>query len=185
MCSWDEINKNVVGPQKSKSVGREALMNSRINTDSLAFLVSDCARLIRAAFERRILVAGLGLTAGEARTLMQVAAINGSRQLDIASRMGLEPMTVSAFLDKLQARGLIERQPDPLDRRAKRIVLSEAADAKLRQIDREVCEVERNATQGFEEGLQVQLHDALCAFRSNLQKAEAPAEVERELRPVD
>ena len=33
-------------------------MNSRINTDSLAFLVSDCARLIRAAFERRILVAG-------------------------------------------------------------------------------------------------------------------------------
>lgn len=160
-------------------------MSSRINTDSLAFLVSDCARLIRTAFERRILVAGLGLTAGEARTLMQVAAINGSRQLDIASRMGLEPMTVSAFLDKLQARGLIERQPDPLDRRAKRIVLSEAADAKLKQIDREIYEVERNATQGFDQGLQTQLHDALCAFRSNLQKVELPAEIERELRPVD
>ena len=94
-------------------------------------------------------------------------------------------MTVSAFLDKLQARGLIERQPDPLDRRAKRIVLSEAADAKLRQIDREVCEVERNATQGFDKELQMQLHDALCSFRSNLQKAEVPAEVERELRPVE
>ena len=116
---------------------------------------------------------------------MQVAAINGSRQLDIASRMGLEPMTVSAFLDKLQARGLIERQPDPLDRRAKRIVLSEAADAKLKQIDREIYEVERNATQGFDQGLQTQLHDALCSFRSNLQKVELPAEIERELRPVD
>ena len=160
-------------------------MNSRVNTDSLAFLVSDCARLIRAAFERRILVAGLGLTAGEARTLMQVAAINGSRQLDIASRMGLEPMTVSAFLDKLQARGLIERQPDPLDRRAKRVVLSETADAKLRQIDHEVGEVERDATQGFDETSQAQLHDALYAFRSNLQKAELPAENERELRPVN
>lgn len=160
-------------------------MNSRINTDSLAFLVSDCARLIRSAFERRIVAAGLGLTAGEARTLMQVAAINGSRQLDIASRMGLEPMTVSAFLDKLQARGLIERQPDPLDRRAKRIVLSEAADAKLKQIDKEVCEVERNATQGFDQEMQTQLHDTLCAFRSNLQNSELPAEIERDLRPVD
>ncbi|NLR99175.1 MarR family transcriptional regulator [Rhizobium sp. P38BS-XIX] len=160
-------------------------MNSRINTDSLAFLVSDCARLIRSAFERRIVAAGLGLTAGEARTLMQVAAINGSRQLDIASRMGLEPMTVSAFLDKLQARGLIERQPDPLDRRAKRIVLSEAADAKLKQIDKEVCEVERNATQGFDQEMQTQLHDTLCVFRSNLQNSELPAEIERDLRPVD
>src|ERR1700754_3999544 len=109
-------------------------MSSAIDTDTLAFLVSDCARLMRAAFERRILSAGLELTAGEARTLIQVAAVNGSRQLDIAARMGLEPMTVSAFLDKLQARGLIERQPDPADRRAKRIVLSEAAEEMITAI---------------------------------------------------
>lgn len=160
-------------------------MNSRIDTDSLAFLLADCARLMRTAFERRILVAGLGLTAGEARTLIQVAAVNGSRQLDIAIRMGLEPMTVSAFLDKLQARGLIERQPDPLDRRAKRIVLSEAADAKLKQIGCEIRAVERDATQGFEHNLQDELRHALCTFRRNLQNAELPAELERELRPAE
>jgi DNA-binding MarR family transcriptional regulator len=160
-------------------------MSSRIDTDSLAFLVADCARLMRAAFERRIMVAGLGLTAGEARTLIQVAAVNGSRQLDIATRMGLEPMTVSAFLDKLQARGLIERQPDPLDRRAKRIVLSEAASAKLKQIGCEIYAVERDAMQGFDHGLQDELHHALRAFRSNLQNAELPAEMERELRAAE
>ncbi|CAN7450615.1 MarR family winged helix-turn-helix transcriptional regulator [Rhizobium rhizogenes] len=160
-------------------------MSSRIDTDSLAFLVADCARLIRAAFERRILVAGLGLTAGEARTLIQVAAVNGSRQLDIACRMGLEPMTVSAFLDKLQARGLIERQPDPLDRRAKRIVLSEAADAKLKQLGREIGAVERDAVQGFNHGVQDELHLTLRAFRSNLQNADVPVEMERELRPAE
>jgi DNA-binding MarR family transcriptional regulator len=140
---------------------------------------------MRAAFERRILVAGLGLTAGEARTLIQVAAVNGSRQLDIACRMGLEPMTVSAFLDKLQARGLIERQPDPLDRRAKRIVLSEAADAKLKQLGREIGAVERDAVQGFNHGVQDELHLALRAFRSNLQNADVPVEMERELRPAE
>ncbi|MDE1995944.1 MAG: winged helix-turn-helix transcriptional regulator, partial [Rhizobiaceae bacterium] len=140
-------------------------MNSRIDTDSLAFLVSDCARLMRAAFERRILVAGLGLTAGEARTLIQVAAVNGSRQLDIATRMGLEPMTVSAFLDKLQARGLIERQPDPLDRRAKRIMLSDAANDKLKQIGSEIYAVEREAMHGFDHCVKDELQHALRAFR--------------------
>ena len=40
-------------------------MNGNIDTDSLAFLVSDCARLMRAAFERRVLNAGFDLTAGE------------------------------------------------------------------------------------------------------------------------
>src|ERR1700761_2375244 len=113
-------------------------MSFQIDTDSLNFLVSDCARLMRAAFERRILSAGLELTTGEARTLIQVASVHGSRQLDIANRMGLEPMTVSVFLDKLQARGLVERQPDPLDRRAKRIMLTDAADDMLRAISVEI-----------------------------------------------
>lgn len=63
-------------------------MSITIDTDTLAFLVADCARLMRMAFEKRISSAGLGITAGEARTLVQIAAVNGSRQLDIAIRMG-------------------------------------------------------------------------------------------------
>jgi MarR family transcriptional regulator, transcriptional regulator for hemolysin len=130
---------------------------------------------MRAAFERRILSAGLELTTGEARTLVQVAAVHGSRQLDIANRMGLEPMTVSVFLDKLQARGLIERQPDPIDRRAKRIVLSEAADEILKSISVEFAGVQQEATQGMDPALQDTVRLALKSFRRNLQKGD-PAE---------
>ena len=43
-------------------------MGITIDTDSLAFLVSDCARLMRMAFEKRILSAGLGLTVAPAMT---------------------------------------------------------------------------------------------------------------------
>ena len=68
-------------------------------TDNLGFLIVDSARLLRAAFERRITQAGLGLTPGEARALMNIASIDGSRQLDIATRMGVEPMTLCAYLD--------------------------------------------------------------------------------------
>src|SRR6478736_4031652 len=145
-------------------------MTAKLDTDSLAFLVADCARLMRAAFERRIMAAGLGLTAGEARTLIQVAAVNGSRQLDIAGRMGLEPMTVSAFLDKLQARGLIERHADSNDRRAKRIHLSPAADEMIAAISHEIGAVQREATQGLDRDAQEQVRRALKSFRQNLQK---------------
>jgi DNA-binding MarR family transcriptional regulator len=127
---------------------------------------------MRAAFERRILSAGLELTTGEARTLIQVASVHGSRQLDIANRMGLEPMTVSVFLDKLQARGLVERQPDPLDRRAKRIMLTDAADEMLRAISVEITAVQREATQGLDPEMQESVRDALKCFRRNLQKAD-------------
>ncbi|MGO4438036.1 MarR family winged helix-turn-helix transcriptional regulator [Rhizobium sp. RAF56] len=147
-------------------------MTAKLDTDSLAFLVADCARLMRAAFERRIMAAGLGLTAGEARTLIQVAAVNGSRQLDIAGRMGLEPMTVSAFLDKLQARGLIERHADSNDRRAKRIHLSPAADEMIAAISHEIGAVQREATQGLDRDAQEQVRRALKSFRQNLQKCD-------------
>lgn len=151
-------------------------MSIILDTDSLAFLVSDCARLMRVAFERRILSAGLGLTAGEARTLIQIAAHNGSRQLDIAGRMGLEPMTVSAFLDRLQARGLIERQPDPLDRRAKRILLSDAAEDMIRALSIEIGAVQQEATQGLDQEAQDSFSKALKCFRHNLQKGDQIAE---------
>lgn len=147
-------------------------MSFKIDTDSLNFLVYDCARLMRAAFERRILSAGLDLTTGEARTLIQVAAVHGSRQLEIASRMGLEPMTVSVFLDKLQARGLIERQPDPQDRRAKRIILSDAADVMLKAISAELNAVQNDATLGIDEAAQENVRHALKVFRKNLQKVD-------------
>jgi MarR family transcriptional regulator for hemolysin len=158
-------------------------MTGKIDTDSLAFLVSDCARLMRTAFERRIMAAGLGLTAGEARTLIQVAAVNGSRQLDIAGRMGLEPMTVSAFLDKLQARGLIERQSDPQDRRAKRIVLSETAGEMIGAISQEIGAVQREATHGLDKEAQEGLRNALKCFRQNLQKCD-PSAAERDLKTI-
>jgi MarR family transcriptional regulator for hemolysin len=157
--------------------------NNKIDTDSLAFLVTDCARLMRVAFERRILSAGLELSAGEARTLIQVAAVNGSRQLDIATRMGLEPMTVSAFLDKLQARGLIQRQPDPCDRRAKRILLSDAAEGMIKAISFEIGAVQTEATQGLDRGAQDDVRHALKCFRQNLQKCE-PVVLEREVNPL-
>ena len=99
-------------------------MPLRPDPDALGFVLIDVARMLRSAFERRISTAGLGLTPGEARTLVRIATLEGSRQLDIAQRMGIEPMTLSTYLDRLQSLGFIERRPDPADRRATQVRLT-------------------------------------------------------------
>lgn len=153
-------------------------MSVKIDTDTLAFLIGDCARLMRLAFEKRIVSAGLGLTAGEARTLFQIAAFPNSRQLDIAVRMGIEPMTVSAFLDRLQTQGLVERQPDPQDRRAKRISLTEAAEEMIGAISAEILSLQAEATKDLDQATQDAVRQALAGMRQNLQTvAPAPADL--------
>lgn len=126
-------------------------MDAKQNTDTLTFLISDSARVLRAAFERRIVQAGLEVTPAEARTLLNVEILKDGRQLDIAARMGIEPMTVCAFLDKLQAAGLIERQPDPTDRRAKQVVLTPKSHDLVKRIRHELDQLIAQATEGLAE----------------------------------
>lgn len=99
--------------------------------DTFGFLVTDVARLLRAEMDRRIAEAGLDVTPGESRTLFHVARGGVIRQAALAERMGIEAMTASAYLDRLEARGLIERRPDPSDGRAKLVQLTPDADAVL------------------------------------------------------
>ncbi|MFB9953189.1 MarR family winged helix-turn-helix transcriptional regulator [Rhizobium puerariae] len=153
--------------------------------DTLGFLIVDSARLLRAAFERRIAQAGLGLTPGEARALLNIAGADGSRQLDIAARMGVEPMTLCAYLDKLQALGLIERQQCSLDRRAKRVTLTSASDEMIGSIRKELNIIVEQATEGLSEEHNRLLRETLAVFNANLQAiapSQAPQTVSHESR---
>jgi MarR family transcriptional regulator for hemolysin len=82
-----------------------------IDSQTFGFMVSDIARMTRALLERRIAAAGLGITPGEARALLYIAAQEGERQTRIAERMGIEPMTACTYIDKLEKQGLVARGP--------------------------------------------------------------------------
>ena len=94
-------------------------MSQLLPGNALGFIIVDLGRLYRQAFEKAVIDAGLELTPGEIRALAHVARYEGSRQAALAEYMGVEPMTLSAYLDRLEARGLITRSVDPSDRRAK------------------------------------------------------------------
>jgi len=103
--------------------------------EPITFLVLDAARLIRQRFERELEAAGLGMTAGEARTLLWAGRHPGLRQAALAEKLGVEPMTLVGFLDGLERAGLVTRDADPGDRRAKLVQPTAAAKPLVARIE--------------------------------------------------
>ena len=120
-------------------------MPRNVNPESFGFLLTDLYRLIRAEMDRAIAEAGIGVTAGEARTLSHAARAGTVRQNVLAERMGVEAMTLSGYLDRLEARGLVARLNDPTDRRAKLVELTDAADEVLNTVAEVAARVRRKA----------------------------------------
>lgn len=143
-------------------------MHHSIDPDAIGFLLTDLARQFRAEFDRRIATSGLGLTAGEARTLAHVARAEGERQNVIAERLNVEAMSLSAMIDRLEARGLVAREADPTDRRAKCLRLTENADGILTQVTAIGRAVADDAARGIDPAEWQRLASVLKQARSNI-----------------
>lgn len=109
-------------------------MSQPSDPDTLGFLISDVSRLVRTEIERRIAAAGVAVTPGEGRALANIARCGIVRQNVLAERMGVEAMTLSGYLDRLEGRGLVTRTADPADRRAKLVELTPEAEDVLVEI---------------------------------------------------
>lgn len=132
------------------------------------FLLTDTSRLFRQYFERMVTENGFGLTPGEIRALGYVIRFRGSRQALLAERMGVEPMTLSAYLDRLEARSLIRRMMDSSDRRAKLIEPTEEAFCVMRQMEPLFSRILDHFTQGISDEEMAVLQRGLEKLRANL-----------------
>lgn len=63
-------------------------------------------------------VSGLGLTATQAMVMRFLLDRDELTSSDLGSRTELDSATMTGILDRLEAAGLIERRPNPSDRRA-------------------------------------------------------------------
>lgn len=143
-------------------------MSELTSGNNFGFLLTDTSRLLRQFFEKTMTENGHGLTPGEIRALSNVIRFRGARQSVLAERMGIEPMTLSAYLDRLEAQNFIERQTDPADRRAKLIEPTEAAFALMRELDPLFEEVYTHMSQGLDEAEMTRIATGLRAILANL-----------------
>src|ERR1700742_335619 len=94
-------------------------------TPTIGFLLHDVARLLRKRFEQR--AKGLGLTRSQWQPLAYLANNEGIHQAGLADILEIEPITLVRILDKLEARGLVERRQHAADRRIWLLFLTPAA----------------------------------------------------------
>ena len=139
-----------------------------VDPDAFGFIVTDIARMSRAMLERRIAAASLGVTPGEARTLLHIAAREGRRQTQIAERMGVEPMTACSYIDRLEKQGLVVRETDPDDRRAKKVRTTDTARQLIDAVVEQAARMREQTLDGLDPAERETLMAALRRARSNL-----------------
>lgn len=96
------------------------------------YLLADNSRLLRRAFDER--VRETGVTAPQARLLLNLERHPGRNQTFYADRLEIEPITLCRMVDRMEEAGLVERRADPGDRRARLLHLTARSRGKIARI---------------------------------------------------
>lgn len=91
--------------------------------DSLADLFWTVSRRLR--HHARAQLSPWDLTPGQARALRSLAHHETLRPGELARHLHIAPRSATEVVDALEERGLVERSPDPADRRATLLALTE------------------------------------------------------------
>jgi MarR family transcriptional regulator for hemolysin len=101
------------------------MMRPRNPRREFAFLVNDVARLMRTYADQR--ARRLGITRAQWAVMARLEHHEGLKQSELAEMLDLQPITLTRLVDRLCQNGMVERRPDPNDRRAKRLHLTPLA----------------------------------------------------------
>ncbi|GAB1264688.1 MarR family winged helix-turn-helix transcriptional regulator [Aurantivibrio infirmus] len=135
--------------------------------EGLGFLITDVSRRLRHAFQVRII--GSELTLAQARALLYLSRIPGLRQVELAEVLELQPITVARLIDQLESTGLVERRPDPSDRRAYKLYQTKKADRYITDIERVITGIRADALADLNPEQVDMVFNVLHRMRDNLQ----------------
>ena len=130
--------------------------------DELGALVRQLARITGGPEDT------LSLTGTQRLAVYELGADGPLRLVDLASRMGVTAPTASRAVDALEEHGLVERQPDPADRRAQQIVLTPVGRARFDERNARVLAAFTPAARALSRDERVQLAALLARVRSTL-----------------
>jgi MarR family transcriptional regulator, transcriptional regulator for hemolysin len=126
----------------------------------------DVARLMRTRFDRWART--YGMTRAQGIILGRLARQPGMTQNEMAGLCEVEPITVGRLVDRLEARGLLERRLDPSDRRIRRLHLLPASEPILKEIQRYKEELFRDVTEGLDQATVDVVTAALLKMKTQL-----------------
>jgi DNA-binding MarR family transcriptional regulator len=144
---------------------------TKVEDISFGYLLSDVTLLFRKHFDRRAVK--FGLTRAQWRATKMLYYREGLRQTELAELLEMEPIAVGRVIDRLQAAGFVERRPDPKDRRAWRLYVTDQARGVIADMELIAQGLRKDATIGVDVAEMEQAMGVLNRIKENLQALEA------------
>ena len=155
-------------------------MPTRSQNREILFSISDVARLLRTYADYK--ARHQGMTRAQWAVLLRLERREGLKQSDLAEDLDIQPITLTRLVDRLCTNGLIERRPDPNDRRAKRLYLTAAARPLLDHVSRQVEDLADTVLAGLDPAARDTLVTQLGRARDNLRQAIAGKDSDVEVK---
>ena len=133
------------------------------------FILNDVARMLRTYADHK--ASQFGITRAQWVVLVRLDRFEGLKQAELAEMLDLQPITLTRLLDRLAECGLIERRPDPNDRRAKLLYLTPKAKPLLEQLGDLGNELMATALAGVEREHVELMVAQLAIVKENLRQA--------------
>lgn len=146
----------------------------------LAFVINDVARMMRTVADQK--VGRFGMTRAKWAVLARLERFEGLKQAELAEMLDLQPISLTQLLDGLCENGLIERRPDPEDRRAKRLFLTPDARPLLERLGALGEELMDDALAGIDASQVATLLADLDLVKENLRRALQKKDAEKARR---
>ncbi|MDD2701601.1 MAG: MarR family transcriptional regulator, partial [Sideroxydans sp.] len=102
------------------------------------------------------------------RALVGISRNQGIRQVELADLLDIQPITLVHQIDQLAGSGLVERRPDPNDRRAYQLFPTQAAEPHLSAIKKIGKGIEQEILAGLDKGEAAVAMKLLRTMRDNM-----------------
>lgn len=109
-------------------------MPARDFESNIGHLIHQVDLWMNREFDRRM--RPLGLTRAQWQVLARLFFSDGVTQSELADELGCSKMALVGVLDRLEAKGQIERRAHPTDRRAKCVFARPAVEGLLKEMER-------------------------------------------------
>src|SRR5665213_4067837 len=108
---------------------------------AFGFVLHEAARLLGKRFDQK--ARAIGLSRAQCQVLFRLAVSEGMNQARLADMLEIEPISLARLIDRMEQAGWVERRPDPTDRRAWKLYMTEKAKplfSQMIEVGREVRE---------------------------------------------
>ena len=136
------------------------------------------SRLQSAARCRRTVLAAkltaTGFYAGQDQIMLALNQEDGLTPGQLAVRLGVRPPTITKTINRLQAQGVLGKRPSLDDARQAHISLTDAGRETIRDIEKSVRKMDKQAFKGFDKKEQKALAKLLARIEANLSDVSLP-----------